>query len=203
MRLAPLRKIEQAVKAADSGSIRERWRYGRMLLVDPDWTTAGGSLRDGRRAKLAAEGVSEREISYRLECAKTYPCESQIVHAGAEYKDWTALRNARFPEYPKAEGERPYDPRTTSDLKSDQDRPDILPHDFEQTELFAACKPEETLLEVERYVLGQIELAGRFSERTDLRLRTFNELVKAVGGDKTRTLAEALAALAALDEEAT
>ena len=62
------------------------YSYGQLEGL---WTTAGGSLRDGRREKLVAEGLSKSEIGYRLLCAKTYPCESQIVHAGGQYEERT------------------------------------------------------------------------------------------------------------------
>lgn len=207
MRLAQYGRQEKAIASADSGGIFERWRYGRLLLVEDDKTTAGGNLRHGVLARLIAEAakagvkLSEREIRYRIQCGRTYEQESQIGTARADFACWTDLRDAGFPEVPKVPGERPYDPRTTADLKSDHGRHNPLPAGWEQRELFESLSPQSTLLEAERYAAEMAELAARFSERSELRLQYFDELVKAVNGDKTRTLREAQEALEAPDEE--
>lgn len=201
MRVAAYRKIEQAIAASDSGGIFERWRYGRLLLVEADKTTPGGNLRHGVLAKLieaaAKSGVklSEREIQYRLQCGRTYETETQIRNGIADFKTWYSLTQTGFPEVSRPEGERPYDPRATADIKADSDRRDILPHDWEQRALFESLTPESTLLDAERYAMEQAELSARFAERSEKRLRYLDELVKAVNGDKTRTIREAEEAL--------
>jgi hypothetical protein len=204
VRTAAYRKIEKAIAASDSGSIFERWRYGRLLLVDAQATTAGGSFKNGVLAQLIAKtGLSEREIQRRKQCGLTYETEGQFRHAVAEFETWHDLAAANFPESPKLEGERPYDPRTTADLKRDHERHSGLPTEFEQRSLFEYFddKPDATLLDAERHADELTELAARMSVRCEERHVYLDELVKAVDGDKTRLLREAQEILDERDDD--
>jgi hypothetical protein len=51
-------------------------------------------LNDKLRAK-----VSAREIQYRLQCARTYPTESQLAKALGDFRTWWDLIQANFPAY--------------------------------------------------------------------------------------------------------
>ena len=94
MRRVSYERRERAIAAADAGSIRERWEYGRLLLVDDAMTTPAGNLRHGVLAGLIAAAVragrkvSDREIRRRVQCGRAYPCESQIGQALADFENW-------------------------------------------------------------------------------------------------------------------
>lgn len=205
MRLAAYRNLEKSIRAADAGSIRQRWEYGRLLLVEDDKTTAGGHLKNGVLAKLintaAKSGIkiSEREIRYRLECARTYPCESQIRQASAEFGYWWNLVAAGFPEYSKSDGELPFDPRTTDQLGRDAGRHNPLPDNgWEQRGLFESLDAEtSTLADAERYAAEMATLTARYARKDQERAAYLAELIKAVDGDMSKTLAEAQEALEA------
>ena len=203
MRTAAYRKIEKAIAASDSGSIFERWRYGRLLLVDDTATTAGGSFKNGVLEKLTGPKLSETELRTRKQCAQTYETEGQFSRGTAEFRTWTDLVSARFPESPKVPGERPYDPRATADLKRDHERHSGLPTEFEQRSLFEYFedKPDATLLDAERHADELTELAARMSTRCEERHLYLDELVKAVDGDMTRLLSDAQAILDGQDDD--
>jgi hypothetical protein len=198
----PYTAREKAIGAADSGTIRQRWEYGRLLLVDDTATTPAGNLRNGvlqtleRGARKAGRKVSRREIQYRLQCARAYLAESQITHASAQFECWTDLRDAGFPPYEAEAGERPYDPRTTKELAAAHGR-DILPEpSSEQGSLFARFDDDSTLAAMRRYAEEQQELTARFAARCEERTAYVHALIKAVDGDETKTWAEARTALA-------
>lgn len=206
MKTARYGKIDKDIVAQDSGGIWERWRYGRLLLVDDQATTANGNLQHGVMAKLvtAAERhsikVSEREVQRRLQCARAYPTESQIRQVLADFATWWDLSEARFPEYPAPEDERPYDPRTNTDLGDDHTKggKNLFREDGQGT-LFDGFAPESTtLVELERWMIEQEEITARFVAIGVKRRRYFDDLVKAVDGDKSATWARAQAALDAL-----
>jgi hypothetical protein len=120
MRVTRYLRLEKNIAASDTGGIIERWRYGRRLLMDDTATTPNGNLRHGLLARLIPEAaaagykLSEREIQYRLQCAKAYLTEAEIRTAGADFVDWTALREAGFPPVelpPEADPGEPHDPR--------------------------------------------------------------------------------------------
>ena len=203
MRRVSYERRERAIAAADAGSIRERWEYGRLLLVDDAMTTPAGNLRHGVLAGLIAAAVragrkvSGREIRRRVQCARVYPCESQIGHAVADFENWRDLAEAGFPAYPAADGERPYDPRSTRDIERAHERSgaDILPDPWEQRALFERFDDDATLGALKRYAEEQAELTARFSRRCDDRLAYLAELIKAVDGDLTATYGRARAVL--------
>lgn len=53
MRYERYKRIDNAIKASDSGGIWERWRFGRRLLCDSDATTPAGNLRSAEVAHRA------------------------------------------------------------------------------------------------------------------------------------------------------
>lgn len=207
---------EKAISAADTGTIRERWEYGRQLLVDDARTTPAGNLRrngvlDGlvraalkiratRSSTSRYEGM-KREIQYRLQVARAYPTEGQIRHVVSDFESWHDLIAAGFPPYPAAEGERPYDPRTTREIERAHDRSgaSILPEALEQRALFERFGDDTTLAALQRYADEQSELTARFAARCEDRHAYLDALVKAVNGDLSRTYGEARAALAGPD----
>lgn len=201
MKPAAYARLEKTIAAADAGSIRQRWHYGRLLLVDEGATTPAGNLRHGINARLidaaarAGRKLSEREIRYRLQCGKTYPCESQIGSAAADFDSWRSLCDAGFPPYPAAEGERPFDPRTTRDIERSQRGRNILPDGWEQAALFERFDDDATLAALKRYMDEQDELTARFQQRGADRRTYFGQLLKAVDGDLSKTYGEARAAL--------
>ncbi len=203
MRATPYTKREKAIIAADSGSIRERWEYGRLLLVDDTATTPAGNLRNGVLGRLitgsakAGRVASRREIQWRLRAARTYPTLPQLRSIASQYESWWALVRSGFPSVTADEAERPYDPRTTRELMKEHERAgaDILPEPWEQTALFEKFEDTATLAEMERYATGQAELTARFAAKSDQRLAYLAELIKAVRGDLTATYGQARAAL--------
>jgi hypothetical protein len=216
--LRPYTAREKAIRAADAGGIRQRWEFGRLLVVDDTATTPAGNLRNGvldtlvqaaRKAgwspriansEFTIQGL-RRDIQYRMQCARSYPCESQIRQASADFESWTALAKAGFPPYPREPGERPYDPRSDADIADATGKfgAEILPDGFEQMALFGRFTDDTTLAEMQRYCSAQAEMTARFSERDDKRQRYLNSLIKAVDGDLAATWAEARAALVGQD----
>lgn len=91
-------RIEKAIAAAAKSDIRDRWLWGLRVVNDSDLFAPGSTqLKPGRTdeliraAKAAGLTLSEREIRYRIQCARAYPYESQIRHAGAEFEDQLTL----------------------------------------------------------------------------------------------------------------
>lgn len=205
MRANPYAKREKAIIAADLGGIRERWEYGRLLLVDDAATTPAGNLRNGVLGRLIQAAarfgrpVSRREIQLRLRAARTYPMLGQLRNAVAQYGTWHDLAAAGFPPFQAPEGERPYDPRTDRELMKAHGRSgaEILPEPWEQTALFGRFDDDATLGALQRYAEEQAGLTARFAAKSDQRLAYLAELIKAVDGDLTKTYGEARAALEA------
>lgn len=208
MKTARYGKIDKDIIAHDGGGIWERWRYGRLLLVDDTATTPAGNLQHGVLAQLitAAERhgikVSEREIQRRVQCAKTYPTEAQIRHVVTDFETWHDVVNSGWPEYPAPEDERPYDPRSDAELTHDHNRTGRNLFDGEgnrKSTLFDSFEPASTTLaELARWTDEQEEITARFVAIGIERRRYLDALIKVVHGDMTATWA---AAQAALDEE--
>lgn len=208
MSTARYSRQEKAIAAADAGSVRQRWEYGRLLLVDDTMTTPAGNLRNGKVAELVLAAakvgrkISEREIRYRLECARAYPCESQIRHAGAEFEGWTDLRNASFPAREPEEGEEPFDPREDRERSRDAAR-SLARHgkgDDDQIALFDYFPDDRfdetsTLAELTKYAAEMAELTERFVHRDKERAAYLASLIAAVNGDMSKTWEQAQAAL--------
>jgi hypothetical protein len=182
---------EKAIAAADSGGIRQRWLWGLRLLRDPDAMSSEKSLRNGiaeqliAAAKAAGLKLSEREIQYRLQCARAYPTEAEIANACAEFEEWSDLRKAGFPTYEVAEGEPLADHRTDAERKRDHARA-LLDLIGEQGSLFPLDQFEPvstTLKELREYAEEMAELTARFAARDDARSAYLDELEKAADGD--------------------
>jgi hypothetical protein len=198
-------RLEKAIAAADAGTIRQRWEYGRRLLCDPSATTDAGNLRHGKLAELidaasrAGVPLSDREIRYRLEAGRAYPCESQIGRARADFSTWNALRDARFPAYDADPGEQPYDPRSLAEKVGQTEKqlalgePDQLAlFEYFPSDLFSELS---TLGELRKYQAEMAEWTERQARRDAERLAYVEALSAAVGGDESKTWAEAQAAL--------
>lgn len=203
MKTARYGKIDREIASHDGGGIWERWRYGRLLLVDDTATTPAGNLQHGVLARLilAAERhglkVNEREIRRRLQCARTYPTRSQIGQLLTDFRTWDEVINSDWPEYPADEGERPYDPRSDTELtaRGPGKGTNLLPATRQGT-LFDSFDPTTTTLaELERWTQEQDEITARFVAIGVERRRYLDDLVKAVQGDMTATWAAAQAVL--------
>ncbi|OJY47646.1 hypothetical protein [Pseudonocardia sp. 73-21] len=187
---------EKAIASADAGGIRERWTWGLRLLRDPEAFAPGSTqLKPGRAAELikAAEAaglkLSEREIRYRLQCARAYSTEAQILHACAEFEDWSGLRSANFPTYETPDGEPLADHRTDDERKRDHARAliDIV---GDQGALFPLSDFEPvttTLKELDDYARQQAEITARFAAHDDRRRAYLDDLIAAAGDDLSVT----------------
>jgi hypothetical protein len=201
-------RYERAIAAADAGSVRQRWEYGRRLLCDPAATTPDGNLRNGVIAGLIeaahrrGKKLSEREIKYRLKAGKAYPCESQIRHICASYESWGALRAADFPAAGAMPGEEPFDPRGAAEKARAIDQQLILgglgdPAQLSLFEFFPDDRFDEltTLGELRKYAEESAERTERHARKDKERFDYLERLSAAVGGDENATWEEAQAAL--------
>jgi hypothetical protein len=179
-------------------------------LVDDMATTANGHLRHGVLDQLiksvTRDGftLSEREVQRRLQLALKYPTEEQIRQLMTEFEAWRDIVSSALPALPDVaakEGERPYDPRTDTELRSSHDRHNPLPDGDQQLELFPRSSDDDTLADLRRYLEEMEELTARFAERDEQRRAYFNRLLKAVNGNEQATYGEARALLA--DQAAT
>lgn len=191
---------EKAISAADTSGIRERWLWGLRLLRDPDAFAPGSSqLKPGRADELikamAAGGqkISEREIRYRLRCARAYQTEAEILQAIAEFGSWSALFNADFPAFPVPDGEPVADHRTDAERQRDRARAleDIL---GEQGALFPLSDFEPstaTLKELVEYADEMEEWTGRRVSHDRKRREYLDRLIAAANEDLSVTWLEA------------
>lgn len=187
---------ERAISASAIADIRERWLWGLRLLRDPDAFAPGSAqLKPGRAdelikaAKAAGFKLSEREIRYRLQCARAYPTEAQIRHACAEFEDWSELRAAGFPAFEAPDGELPADHRTDAERKRDRARAiaDLI---GEQGALFPldTFEPNETTLkDLADYAEQQEELTARFVAHGQKRRAYLERLIVAADNDLSMT----------------
>jgi hypothetical protein len=205
MTTSPYRSLERQIAAADAGTFRARWEYGRRLLCDPSATTPDGKLRPGKTAELveaaAREDVdlAEEEIRDRVDAGRAYPRESQIRRARALYGTWDALAAAGFPECEAEPGEQDYDPRTAAERVRQAERQLALgePDQLTLFELFPGDRYSEvsTLADLAKYVAENEDINQRFRDRNEKRAKYLASLVKAADGDMSRTWAEAQRAL--------
>lgn len=204
-------RLEKAIAAADSASIRQRWEYARRLLVDPTKVTPDGNLRNGVIDALisaaARQGIriGRREIQYRLQAGRAYPSEAEIAQLVAQYETWKELIQAGFPvvALPLGADIEPFDPRTPEEKARDAGQ--MLGMAAEkaagQLELFEHFKPEafdelSTIAELRKHATEMREWTERQLKADDRRFAYVNRLSAAVGGDESKTAAEAEAALA-------
>lgn len=199
-------RLEKNIAASDTGGILERWRYGREVVTDPRFATEAGNLQHGALAKLIAlaksadSSITDREIQYRLACARAYPTEAEIRTVCSDFKVWSDLRAAGFPPVEVVDPGEPYDPHalnrkpptapnqeplTTADGKR---VPEFAPpvrfggdeHGPRSTieDLYAACKESEGYTE-------------RMAANDAKRRSYVDDLADAAGGDLTKTWYEA------------
>jgi hypothetical protein len=202
---SPYRSLERQIAAHDAGTIYDRWAYGRRLVCDPSATTPSGDLRPGKMTELvdaahrAGVRLSEEEILGRLRAATAYPCESQIARARAKCGTWEALIEAAFPECEADPGEQPYDPRTAAE-KARQAERQLALGEPDQLSLFRLFPDDQfselsTIAELRKYAAEMAAWTERQARKDADRLAYVSALADAVGGDESKTWAEAQAAL--------
>jgi len=198
-------RLERSIVAADAGTVRQRWEYGRRLLCDPSATTPGGELRPGKLAALvdaahrAGVTLTGEEIGFRLAAGLAYPAESQIAAARGAHETWAALCEAGFPGYEAEPGEGPYDPRTAAERLRQSEKQLALddPDQLVLWELFDSDQFSElsTLAELRKYAEEMARWTARQQAADERRLAYLRQLLDAVGGDEAATWAQAQAAL--------
>lgn len=190
---------EQAIAAADSGGIRERWMWGLRLLRDPDAFSPGSTqLKPGhadelvQAIKVVGRKISQREIQYRLRAARTYRTDSQIAQISARFENWSSLIAADFPAIESLPNEAPADHRTEVERKRDRARVLASLAEFgnEQGALFPLSDFEPitaTLKELEEYADQQEAITARFAAHGHKRRAYLENLKAAVDGDLSAT----------------
>jgi hypothetical protein len=193
MKITQYINAEKAIISADGSGIRQRWLYGLRLLRDPQAMSPNGdgvsqSLRHGITEVLldVAEKhglkLSAREIRYRVQCARTYPTESQIGSAAADFRTWRDLCDAGFPTY-EAEPEEPAaDHRTQAERDHARAR-QLLLEVGPQGHLFPLDEfepTEVTLRELVAYADEQDQITERFAARGRERRAYLKDLLQAV-----------------------
>lgn len=209
MRYARLLRREKNIAASDTGGVLERWAFGRDLLSDPAKTTSAGNLKHGvlgdviGRAASRGYKLTEQEIQRRLRAARTYPTEAQIREALTDFANWDALARAGFPPVEAPPDELPFDPRDAGERSRDAARElarRTAQDSGEQLALFDYFPDDRfdetsTLAELAKYAEEMAVLTARFQRRDDERAAYMARLLAAVGGDESKTWAEAHAAL--------
>jgi hypothetical protein len=135
----PYDRIEQRILNADTGSSYYRWKWGRLVLCDPD-LTKNGRLRHGVLDALVAKAwahgskLSKREIKYRLQAARTYQTEAEIGQVLAQFDNWWTLISAGFPPAevpPDAPGDGLFDTSDTPDTSGESENPAEGPQPYD------------------------------------------------------------------------
>lgn len=206
-------RLEKAIAAADAGSIRQRWEYGRRLLVDHSKTTESGNLKNAVIDKLliaakrqGIKNVNRREIQYRLQAARAYPSEAAIAQMYAQFENWWDVIRAGFPavQLPLDADTEPFDPRTPEEKARDAgqafDR--AAEKAAGQLELFDHFKADafdelSTIAELRKHAVEMRDWTERQLKADDRRIAYVDRMSVAVDGDESKTVAEAEAALAA------
>jgi len=195
---------ERAIAAADTGTMRERWEYGRRLACDPAATDRDGNLRPGAMdrliiiAKRRSVHLTEEEITARLAAGLAYPCESQIRDARRDHETWAALCEAGFPPTEAEPGDQPYDPRGAAERARAVDRQLALGEpDADQLALFPDDRYDvlSTLAELRKYAEDSDARTKRHAAKDAERIEYLDQLSEAVDGDESKTWEEAQAAL--------
>lgn len=199
MKVAQYMHQEKAIAASDAGGIRERWLWGLRLLADEEKIAPAGGLRQGVTPTLIAEAakrglkLSDREIRWRLQCARTYPTEAQIGSASSDFGTWTELREAGFPAYEAPPDEPSADYRTNPERSHDRARK-LAGLTDPQGSLFPLDQfepSEATLKDLKNYADEQAEITNRFVERDAERRDYLDGLITAAGEDLSWTWQQA------------
>lgn len=115
MRYRHYERLEKQILATGTSSILLRWKWGRLVLSDDEFTDPSGRLRWGAINELIAKAtsrglkLSRREVQYRVQCARAYLTEAQIAHVCAQFEYWGDLRSANFPPAEVTEEAAPRD----------------------------------------------------------------------------------------------
>lgn len=181
------RKLSRNIARGDTRTIEDRWRYGRAVITDPRKMSASGKqLRIGAAEELIAVGkavgdkLSEREIQYRIQCARAYKAINEILHASAGFAGWAELRNAGFPVTYVDEVPSP------DDILDNIEQTD--PQEFEQLGLFPPLVKTVPLERCSlRYLLAYADemeaMTASFARRDRERRAHLSALCMAVEGD--------------------
>lgn len=202
-------RYERAIAAADAGTMRERWEYGRRLLCDPLATDRDGNLRPGvldvliYAARDRGVALAEAEISERLAAGQAYPQESQIRRVLDSFETWAALTEAGFPEIGAEAGEEPYDPRGAAERAAAVDRQlafgETDPAQMTLFDFFPDDRFDElaTLAELRKHADGCARRTEGHARKNRERFEYLDKLSAAVDGDESATWERAQAALSA------
>lgn len=210
MRASRYGRQEATIGANDGDTIICRWKYGHMLLRDEKRITPQRNLRHGVIAELieiarrAGYNISEREIQYRLKCARAYATEAEIRRASADFRHWWDLIRAGFPpiELPLDEADaEPYDPRNNEEVGSDNRRTVRRALEQHWQEMLPGFYPDITLAEAQKKLYEQRELTSRRIRLEDECAIELQRLIDAVDGDLTATVEDAWDALEDPEEE--
>jgi hypothetical protein len=204
-------RYEKRIAASDTGGILERWTMAQALLADGKKATPAGNLRHGALERILADAkaaglpLTEREIQYRLKCARAYASEAEIRTACSDYKTWSELRAAGFPpvQVPLGADTDPFDPRNPAEKARDAGRElaRVEQEEAGQLALFEFFPPERgfselsTLAELDKHAEEMAEWTARHIRRDRERRAYVDRLIAAVRGDMSKTWAEAQAAL--------
>lgn len=210
MKTAQYVSIERNIIASETGSIWQRWLYGLRLLRDPEAIAQGGGLKHGVTDQLIAAAknrgikLSPREIQYRIQCARTYPTESQMRNAVADFEAWRDLISAGFPPYPAEADDEPADARTPAERRRDLAR-HLAEIGLDQEALFPldVFEPTQaTLKDLCDYRDRQQRITEGFIATGNRRSQYLEALSVAVGHDLSQTWRDAhLAAFGTNDIE--
>ena len=197
-------KQERAIARDDVLGMRDRWQYGLRLLRDPAAIAdSGKSLQNHVAEQLIAAAAKaglklrEREIQYRLQCARTYKTEAEFRNAIAEFGSWFALIQAGFPAYETDEDEPPADHRTDDEIfeaaKAELDRLDRQANGQYQLDItYGDLEPiKATLKDLSDYCDQQEQMTANFDARDKKKRAHLNDMLEASGDDASTIWADA------------
>jgi hypothetical protein len=211
VKLAQYTVREAGIISADSDGIRKRWMWGLRLLHDPDAFAPGSTqLRPGVADDLIKSAakrdikLSEREIRYRLQCARAYPTEAEFGTAVLNFPDWTSLREAGFPAFEVPADEPPADWRTDAERTRDRNRAWLdATNGMDAMFPLSDFEPVETTLgDLEDFMKQQLQINENYAATYDKRRAYLDDLESAVGGDLSATWEQAQTALAVFGDDA-
>jgi hypothetical protein len=195
---------EARITTADSDGIRQRWMWGLRLLHDPAAFNQGSTqLRPGVAETLMTAAskrdlkLSEREIRYRLECARAYPTEAEFGTAVQNFADWTSLRQAGFPRYEAPAGEPLADWRNDTERTRDHNRAWLdATNGMDAMFPLSQFEPVETTLEdLENFMKDSLatheSIVAGFEHTHTKRRDYLDRLEEAAGHDLSMTWQEA------------
>lgn len=192
------RRLQRAIARDDKHSIEARWLYGRAVLGDSRKMAASGkSLRHGAVEALIADAaavgskLTEREIQYRIRCARTYRTITEIRTACSDFESWSDLREAGFPP---VESNAP-DPEAELDRLEATDR-----QEHEQLSMFpdivrGVPLARATMRDVEAYAAEMRAMTASFARRDEERAEHLAACRAVVGDDPDVLYVTAVAAL--------